>query len=301
MTRRAEDGQIEAYTTRVSAPPGALLELKVSTSERAFRMSAYRIGDYDGGTGHLVHRSELVRGERQADPVFQPLETRTVVAPWHVSLTADTTGWEPGFYVLRLRTTSGWEHQVPYIVSSPSAAGNDRRGGPGDDLAGLQPLGRLQPLRRPERRPAQLGGQLRPALPRRRWHERLPHRGRPDRDPGRDEPASRCPTSRTSTCTATTTCWPEPSATSRPATTSTGRPACGTTVETARDAGTNLAFLGANTAYWRVRLDDRPTGPTQADDGLPARRRAWTRSATRGRPRRRPGSGTRRRPSPRTR
>ncbi len=28
----------------------------------------------------------------------------------------------------------------------------------------------------------------------------------------------------------------------------------------ARDAGTNLAFLGANTMYWRVRLEDRPTG-----------------------------------------
>jgi len=90
----AQDGQIEADTTRVSAPPGDLLELKVSTSERAFRMSAYRLGDYDGGTGHLVHRSEVVRGERQAAAVFQPLETRTVVAPWHVSLTADTTGWE---------------------------------------------------------------------------------------------------------------------------------------------------------------------------------------------------------------
>ena len=123
MTRSAEDGQIEAYTSRVSAPPGTPLELKVSTSERAFRMSAYRLGDYDGGTGRLVHESEPVRGERQADAVFQPAETRTVVAPWHVSLTADTTGWEPGFYVLRLRTTSGWEYQVPYIVSSPSAAG----------------------------------------------------------------------------------------------------------------------------------------------------------------------------------
>ena len=64
MTRRAEDGQIEAYTTRVSAPPGELLELKVSTSERAFRMSAYRLGDYDGGTGHLVHRSAA--GPRRA-------------------------------------------------------------------------------------------------------------------------------------------------------------------------------------------------------------------------------------------
>ena len=64
MTQMAKDGQIEAYTTRVSAPPGDLLELKVSTSERAFRMSAYRIGDYDGGTGQLVHRSQA--GPRRA-------------------------------------------------------------------------------------------------------------------------------------------------------------------------------------------------------------------------------------------
>ena len=32
-------------------------------------------------------------------------------------------------------------------------------------------------------------------------------------------------------------------------------------VTRARDAGTNLAFLSANTMYWRVRLEDRSTGP----------------------------------------
>jgi hypothetical protein len=32
-------------------------------------------------------------------------------------------------------------------------------------------------------------------------------------------------------------------------------------VERARDRGTNLAFLAANTAYWRVRLADTRTGP----------------------------------------
>src|SRR5690606_20753533 len=31
----------------------------------------------------------------------------------------------------------------------------------------------------------------------------------------------------------------------------------------ARDAGTNLAFLGANTMYWRVRLQDDATGPAR--------------------------------------
>jgi hypothetical protein len=38
-------------------------------------------------------------------------------------------------------------------------------------------------------------------------------------------------------------------------------------VVSARDAGTNLAFLGANTMYWRIRLDDRTTGPLRLQTG----------------------------------
>ena len=47
-------------------------------------------------------------------------------------------------------------------------------------------------------------------------------------------------------------------------------PAMRREVTRARDAGTNLAFLGANTMYWRVRLEDRPTG----------RRGCWSATAT---------------------
>ena len=78
-------------------------------------------------------------------------------------------------------------------------------------------------------------------------------------------------------------------------------PSMRTTVETARDAGTNLAFLGANTMYWRVRLGDRPDRAAQVDDGLPARRRAGPaarRDAGRGDL---PVPGRARGPSPRTR
>jgi hypothetical protein len=124
MTRFAEDAQIEAYTTRASAPTrraaGAQgLDLRPAPIESVPIGSARTTG----GTGHLVQRSGPVKGERQPGPVFRPLETRTVVAPWDVSVTLTTEGWEPGFYVLRLATTSGWEYQVPYIVSSPTAAG----------------------------------------------------------------------------------------------------------------------------------------------------------------------------------
>ena len=34
-------------------------------------------------------------------------------------------------------------------------------------------------------------------------------------------------------------------------------------VASARDRGTNLAFIGANTMYWRIRLANRPTGPNR--------------------------------------
>ena len=40
-------------------------------------------------------------------------------------------------------------------------------------------------------------------------------------------------------------------------------PAMRRAVSDARDAGTNLAFLGANTMYWRIRLNERATGPAR--------------------------------------
>ena len=122
VTRPAA-GRISAYTTAISAPSGASVGLKVSTRAGGYRVSAYRIGAYRGGTGALVWRSRFLAGERQAEPVLDPVETRTVVAPWHRSLTLDTDGWEPGLYVLKLVTGSGWQTAVPYVVSSPSARG----------------------------------------------------------------------------------------------------------------------------------------------------------------------------------
>jgi len=266
MTRFAEDGQIEAYTTRSSAPPGVPVELKVSTTERAYRVSAYRIGAYDGGTGHLVGRSELVAGRRQPGPVFQPAETRTVVAPWDVSVTLGTEGWEPGFYVLRLATTSGWEHQVPYIVSSPSAART---------VALVVPVTTWQAYN------VWGGYSLYEGPPgdRRSWAVSFdrPYLGVGGMNDFR---------------TAVVPIVIRAEATGVPLSyfanldlhdrqdllagalgyVSTGHdeywtPSMRRTVENARDAGTNLAFLGANTAYWRIRLGDRSTGPRRLVTG----------------------------------
>jgi hypothetical protein len=116
-------GQIEGYLTASSGRAGTRIGLRVSTSSRSFRVSAFRIGQYLHGDGHRVWRSPWLPGGRQRAAIFAPAATRTVVAPWRTSTVVDTTGWSPGVYVFKLSARSGWQAHIPYIVSSPSARG----------------------------------------------------------------------------------------------------------------------------------------------------------------------------------
>ncbi|ARF59926.1 hypothetical protein B1H19_36555 [Streptomyces gilvosporeus] len=94
----------------------------VSTTAPAFRVLAYRVGWYGGAQARLVWRSERVAGRRQCRPRLLP-GTRTVRADWQRSLAVRTTGWPPGAYLLRLDADSGHQRYVPLIVRSASAAG----------------------------------------------------------------------------------------------------------------------------------------------------------------------------------
>ena len=126
MTRPTADREVEAYTSRVSGLPGSRVGVMVSTDARSFLAQAWRMGSYRGG--RLVWSSRA-RGHRQAEPGFAPYHTRTVVARWKPSVTVDTAGWEPGFYLFKITTDTGWQTHAPYVVSSLSAAGtrsNDR-------------------------------------------------------------------------------------------------------------------------------------------------------------------------------
>ena len=104
--------------------------------------------------------------------------------------------------------------------------------------------------------------------------------------------ACRCRTSPTSTCTPPRPARGRPRLRLGRATTSTGPRPCGT--RPGARAGTNLAFLGANTMYWRVRLEQhgRHLVTGYRDDAYTDPLR------TRGRARRPPGSGTRPPPMP---
>ena len=258
LTKPATNGQIEGYPTITSAVSGARVGLKVSTSARRFRVRAFRVGWYDGGTGRLVWQSRVLRGSRQADAAFAPYSTRTIVAPWRRSLTVDTGGWPPGAYVFKLITGSGWQSHVPYFVRSRSSHGkialvapvttwqayNDWGGyslyvGPTTDRrswavsfdrpypapgAGQMMYGVVPVVVRAERLGVPLAYSTNVDLAGRRRHL-AGARGYVSM--GHDE------------------YW---------------TPSMRKRVLDARNAGTSLAFFGANTMYWRIRLEDRATG-----------------------------------------
>ncbi|MEU9622476.1 N,N-dimethylformamidase beta subunit family domain-containing protein [Streptomyces sp. NPDC048155] len=113
---------IEGYTDKVSVLPGEEFGLYVSTAAPGFRVSAYRVGWYGGAQARAVWRSHRVAGSVQARPRLLQV-TRTVRADWRRSLLVRTGGWPEGAYLLRLDSEDGHQRYVPLIVRSPSAAG----------------------------------------------------------------------------------------------------------------------------------------------------------------------------------
>ncbi|MFE3249253.1 N,N-dimethylformamidase beta subunit family domain-containing protein [Streptomyces sp. NPDC059209] len=115
-------GAIEGYTDTVSVEPGDEFGLYVSTTAPGFRVRAYRVGWYGGARARLVWHSGRVAGRVQRDPHLDTF-TDTVRADWDRTLAVRADGWPEGAYLLRLDASSGHQRYVPLIVRSPSAAG----------------------------------------------------------------------------------------------------------------------------------------------------------------------------------
>ncbi len=122
VTDPALQKQIEGYTVPVSGLPGTDVRLMVSTVATSYRVQAYRLGGYEGGTGRLIWSSGPEIGHQEAAPTIVPA-TRTAEARWPVSLRVDTSTWPPGFYLFKLEASDGHQWLVPYVVRSVSTAG----------------------------------------------------------------------------------------------------------------------------------------------------------------------------------
>ncbi|MBO0820335.1 MAG: hypothetical protein J2P26_05740 [Nocardiopsaceae bacterium] len=114
--------EIEGYAGKASVLAGESFPLLVSTTSRGFRVTAFRLGWYGGDGARKVWASGPVRGRAQKRPAVTR-STRTVRTGWDPLLTVPTDDWPEGAYLLRLDADSGAQRYVPVIVRSARTAG----------------------------------------------------------------------------------------------------------------------------------------------------------------------------------
>ncbi|HXW87858.1 MAG TPA: N,N-dimethylformamidase beta subunit family domain-containing protein [Streptosporangiaceae bacterium] len=114
--------EIVGYAGQASVLPGERVSLYVSTTAREYQVRAFRIGWYGGDLARQVWQSGAIRGYQQAAAGFAE-STRTVSTQWNVSLTVPTDDWPPGSYLFRLDAETGGQRYVPLTVRSATTAG----------------------------------------------------------------------------------------------------------------------------------------------------------------------------------
>jgi hypothetical protein len=160
---------IEGYPDHVSATIGDTVALHVSSTAPTFHVEAYRMGWYQGYFGRLVWKSAETHGSVQAIP-GPSSGTNTVECNWPASLGFKVdSDWPPGNYLLKLVGSNGQQKLMPFIVRDDFEQVGDRRPELGNHVAGVQPLGPVQPLLRrgriePELRQPITGRLVRPPL-----------------------------------------------------------------------------------------------------------------------------------------
>jgi len=114
---------VEGFADHDSVLAGEPVRLYVSTVAGRFRVRAYRMGWYRGARARLVWQSAWQPGRLQRAALVSGAR-HTAWAPWQVSLVAPTAGWPPGMYLLRIDTDRGVLRRfVPLTVRDPSMRG----------------------------------------------------------------------------------------------------------------------------------------------------------------------------------
>ncbi|HXP55770.1 MAG TPA: N,N-dimethylformamidase beta subunit family domain-containing protein, partial [Streptosporangiaceae bacterium] len=117
-----DEHEIEGYAGRASVQQGEPFPLYVSTTSSGYRVTAYRLGWYQGIGARRVWQSGALHGHVQADPETDTA-TNTVRTSWDPVLSVPTDDWPAGSYLLLLDADSGAQRYVPVTVRSASTAG----------------------------------------------------------------------------------------------------------------------------------------------------------------------------------
>ncbi|HET9690231.1 MAG TPA: N,N-dimethylformamidase beta subunit family domain-containing protein [Acidimicrobiales bacterium] len=117
LTKPATAHQIEGYAGAVSVDDGQPIELYVSTTARTFTVTAFRMGWYGGAEGRQVWTSGPQAGSVQPKCPLTP-GVGTVACAWAgpLSVATDPAGWPPGDYLMVLTADTGYQAYVPVTV-----------------------------------------------------------------------------------------------------------------------------------------------------------------------------------------
>ena len=118
-TYAAED-KLAGYTTSASVLPGEALKLR-ARSTGAWTAKIVRIGSYAGGDGRVVDSVGTQVAVAQPE-CTTTAETFMVSCPWNDTLSMATGSWPTGLYVARLESVDGYAI-APFVVRSASNVG----------------------------------------------------------------------------------------------------------------------------------------------------------------------------------
>lgn len=114
--------RIEGYADRTSVRTDGQVQLRVSATGRSFGVTVFRMGSYgSSAAARLAHAGPFPAVAQPAATVVP--DTRTVTTSWTPTATLTATGWPPGAYLLRLEGDDGAQGYVPLTVRSDSTAG----------------------------------------------------------------------------------------------------------------------------------------------------------------------------------
>jgi hypothetical protein len=122
ITHLGAPDAIMGYANRASVLAGTPVDLYVSTTSREFAVKAFRIGWYGGDLAREVWHSGAIRGHRQSASTLDHA-TNTVGTDWGASLTVQTHDWPEGSYLFRLDAHSGAQRYVPLTIRSGKTDG----------------------------------------------------------------------------------------------------------------------------------------------------------------------------------
>jgi hypothetical protein len=116
-------GDVEGFALPASVLPGQPFDLFLSSTSRTVDIEAFRMGWYAGVGARLVWHARDVRVADQAAKIDYVADTRTISADWEPTAQVPTTGWPEGSYLLRLTAKSGAQRYVPLVLRSTDSQG----------------------------------------------------------------------------------------------------------------------------------------------------------------------------------